>query len=73
MYIQLPINAGMREAWQQPWQAIRPAGQPGGAPASLKVPAVEAAARLGLGVFASGPLGEGSLLRDEKLVRPFRA
>lgn len=67
-YVQLPINAGMREGWEQPWQAIRPEGQPAGAAASLKLPAVEAAARLGLGVFASGPLGEGSLLEDKKLL-----
>ena len=66
--MQLPINAGMREGWEQPWQAIRPEGQPAGAAASLKLPAVEAAARLGLGVFASGPLGEGSLLEDKQLL-----
>ncbi len=67
-YIQLPINAGMREAWEPSWQSVRPAGAPPSDAASLKLPVTAAAAQLGLGVFASGSLGEGSLLRDRQLL-----
>ena len=67
-YIQLPINAAMREAWQPSWQSVRAPGASADEPASLKLAVTEAAAQLGLGVFASGPLGEGSLLSDRQLL-----
>lgn len=67
-YIQLPINAGMREAWEQPWQNIRPRGLPAGGAGTVQLPAVEAAVQLGVGVFASGSLGEGELLKDKLLL-----
>ncbi len=65
--MQLPINAGMREAWEERWQSVEADG--GGA---KQVSFMEAAARLGVGVFASGPLLEGALLQDDTLmVSPF--
>ncbi len=67
-YVQLPINAGMREAWEPSWQSVRPAGAPPSDAATLNLPVSAAAAQLGLGVFASGPLGEGSLLKDRQLL-----
>ncbi|CAL8464817.1 g4352 [Coccomyxa elongata] len=60
-YVQLPINARMREAWEQEWQAVEVDGQ------TQKKTFMEAAARLGVGVFASAPLLEGELLKDEAL------
>ncbi|CAD7696553.1 unnamed protein product [Ostreobium quekettii] len=54
-YIQLPISLTMDEAWSQSWQTVN------GRSASL----MEAAAELGVGVFASGPLQEGDLLKAE--------
>lgn len=59
-YIQLPINAGMLEAVRRPWQVVH---DDSGRTRSLTL--LEAAAELGVGVFASGPLGEGGLLTDE--------
>lgn len=60
-YVQLPINARMREAWEQEWQAVEVDGE------TQKKTFMEAAARLGVGVFASAPLLEGELLKDEAL------
>lgn len=61
-YVQLPINVAMREAWVQKWQTVEL--EEGG---SRNMTFVEAAARLGVGVFASGPLLEGTLLKDAAL------
>ena len=64
-YIQLPINAGMLEAVLEPWQVI--ATEAGSRSMSL----LKAASELGVGVFASGPLGEGSLLQNKRVqVKP---
>lgn len=64
-YVQLPINAGMREAWEEPWQMVELDG------GRDQLCLMAAAARLGVGVFASGPLLEGTLLKDDALmVRP---
>lgn len=60
-YVQLPINARMREAWEDRWQTVDVDGV--ATPKTL----MEAAARLGVGVFASAPLQEGSLLKDTAL------
>ncbi len=60
-YVQLPINARMREAWEQEWQAVDVDGK------TQKKTFMAAAARLGVGVFASAPLLEGELLKDEAL------
>lgn len=57
-YIQLPVNAGMLEAVTGSWQPLE---------LGRSVTLLEAAAELGVGVFASGPLGEGSLLGDPGL------
>ena len=60
-YVQLPINAGMLEAVTEPWQLIvTEAG-------TRKMTFVKAASELGVGVFASGPFGEGQLFRDSKI------
>ncbi|GAB4820952.1 hypothetical protein N2152v2_007998 [Parachlorella kessleri] len=59
-YVQLPVNAKMREAWTEPWQE-------GGAAAGGLVPLVQAAQQLGIGVFSSGPLLEAQLLRSTAL------
>jgi len=64
-YVQLPINVAMREAWQQPWQALAPRpAAPGAAGTPQWLPLTAAAARLGVGVMASGPLSEAALLKD---------
>lgn len=60
-YIQLPINAGMLEAVTEPWQVI--ATEAG----SRRMTLLKAASELGVGVFASGPLGEGGLLQNQKI------
>ncbi len=60
-YVQLPINAAMREAWEEKWQSVELDGE------TKQLSFMEAAARLGIGVFASGPLLEGSLLKDAVL------
>ena len=57
-YIQLPINAGMLEAAQRPWQPVTSGDE------TRQYTVLQAAAELGVGVFASGPLGEGRLLTD---------
>lgn len=63
-YIQLPINAVMREAWQSKWQPL-PGSRPDGTETMGST--MEAAGRLQLGVFASGPLQEASLLQHAAL------
>lgn len=60
-YVQLPINARMREAWEARWQTVDVDG------VATQKTFMEAAARLGVGVFASAPLQEGSLLKDAAL------
>lgn len=63
--MQLPINAAMREAWEEKWQTVELDGE------TKQLSFMEAAARLGVGVFASGPLLEGTLLKDAALqVKP---
>lgn len=52
-FIQLPVSATMPEAWREKWQTV------GGKAVTL----MEAAEQLGVGVFTSGPLGEGELVR----------
>ena len=49
---------GMRKAWKGTWQTME------------QLWFREAAARLGVGVFASGPLLEGTLLNDAALQVP---
>eukprot|EP01023_Acetabularia_acetabulum_P009371 TRINITY_DN14197_c0_g1_i1.p1 TRINITY_DN14197_c0_g1~~TRINITY_DN14197_c0_g1_i1.p1 ORF type:complete len:369 (-),score=55.37 TRINITY_DN14197_c0_g1_i1:334-1440(-) len=58
-YIQIPINFGMPEAWKERWQIT--ANQTYSS--SLWVAAMN-----NVGVFGSGPLGEASLLKDEKTI-----
>jgi hypothetical protein len=60
-YVQLPINAQMREAWERSWQKVDVEGS------AQNKTFMEAAARLGVGVFASAPLLEGKLLQDSQL------
>ena len=62
-YVQLPINAGMPEAWRDAWQAMPVEEGQSAQLGSL----LEVAGRLGVGVFASGPLQEGNLLLDKTL------
>ena len=52
----------MREAWEEKWQTVEFDG------VTKQMTFMEAAARLGVGVFASGPLLEGTLLEDPKLM-----
>ncbi|KAK9862643.1 hypothetical protein WJX84_010934 [Apatococcus fuscideae] len=73
-YVQLPINAAMPEAWRERWQSMptRTLHDDGRLDVATAVETVmgslmEAAARLGVGVFASGPLQEGQLLGDRHL------
>ena len=73
-YVQLPINAAMPEAWKEKWQsmpapALRDDGRLDAATPEGTVMGslMEAAARLGVGIFASGPLQEGQLLGDRHL------
>jgi hypothetical protein len=59
----------MREAWERNWQAVRAApsdtvSEPGRRP---EITLLRAAAKLGVGVFASGPLQEGQLLQEPHL------
>ena len=65
-FIQLPVNLGMPEAWQgggHSWPDLASqTGQPGNGSV------LQAAARLGVGVFGSAPLQEGQLLGNAKLV-----
>ena len=60
-YVQLPINAGMTEAWEQRWQTVKTEDT------VRQLSFMQAAARLGVGVFASAALQEGSLLQDSAL------
>ena len=60
-YVQLPINAGMTEAWEQPYQSVEVDG------IAKQLTFMQAAARLGVGVFASAALREGALLQDKSL------
>lgn len=55
----------MLEAVDKPWQTLRSGSE------TKSVTLLEAAAQLGVGVFASGPLGEGSLLSNENLTVSF--
>jgi hypothetical protein len=60
-YIQLPINLGMPEAWSESYQTVD--GRTDGR-ATENLSLLRAAGRLGVGVFASGPLGEGKAMDD---------
>ena len=60
-YVQLPINAGMTEAWEQRWQTVKTEDT------VRQLTFMQAAARLGVGVFASAALREGTLLLDSVL------
>lgn len=60
-YVQLPINAGMLEAVTKPWQVI--ATEAG----TRRMTFMKAASELGVGVFASGPFGEGQVFRDSRI------
>ena len=60
-YVQLPINAGMTEAWEQRWQTVKTEDS------VRQLSFMQAAARLGVGVFASAALQEGTLLLDSAL------
>lgn len=66
-YVQLPINVAMREAWREPWQLLEQHGQPPDSDPQM-LPLTAVAARLGVGVFASGPLSEAGVLRDSGLM-----
>jgi hypothetical protein len=61
-YIQLPINLGMPEAWSESYQTVD--GRTDGR-ATENVSLLRAAGRLGVGVFASGPLAEGKAMADQ--------
>lgn len=69
-YVQLPINVHMREAWQQPWQPLRAESA---SSTTRMVPFTTAAAKLGVGVMASGSLGEGRVLTDPTALDQLRA
>lgn len=53
-FIQLPVNVQMTEFWHKPWQRVQ----------GVNMTVSEAAQRLGIGVFASSPLGEGALVKE---------
>eukprot|EP01025_Chloroclados_australasicus_P034166 TRINITY_DN3499_c0_g1_i3.p1 TRINITY_DN3499_c0_g1~~TRINITY_DN3499_c0_g1_i3.p1 ORF type:complete len:344 (+),score=27.12 TRINITY_DN3499_c0_g1_i3:638-1669(+) len=57
-YIQVPINIGMPEAWKERWQIM--ANQ-------TYSNLLWVAAQNNVGVFTSGPLGEGSLIKDQTI------
>lgn len=65
-YVQLPINAGMPEAWKEAWQPL-PARAGDREQEQLFGSLLEAASHLGVGVFASGPLQEGKLIQESNL------
>ena len=65
-FIQVPVNVGMPEAWQGSGHTWSELATPGGTPGNGSV--LQAAARLGVGVFGSAPLHEGQLLRNSQLV-----
>ncbi|KAG2500333.1 hypothetical protein HYH03_001909 [Edaphochlamys debaryana] len=54
--IQLPVNADMVEAWSEPWQSVN----------NESMTLLQAAEKLGVKVFTSGPLGEGDLVSQAK-------
>ena len=60
-YVQLPINAGMTEAWEHRYQVVEVDGT------AKQLTFMQAAAQLGVGVFASAALREGALLQDTSL------
>ena len=60
--MQLPINAEMPEAWKDAWQML-----PQRDGVEKLGTLLEAAGHLGVGVFASGPLHEGDLLRNSNI------
>ena len=60
-YVQLPINPGMTEAWEQRWQTVKTEDS------VRQLTFMQAAARLGVGAFASAALKEGTLLLDSVL------
>lgn len=65
-YVQLPINAGMTEAWEQRYQVVEVDGT------AKPLTFMQAAAQMGVGVFASAALREGALLQDTSLeVQPY--
>ncbi len=73
-YVQLPVNAAMPEAWKEAWQQMPNQAQPGEDrqdETTSHTPAMDTlinvAARLGVGVFSSGPLQEGELLGNRHL------
>ncbi|GMH42510.1 hypothetical protein BSKO_10429 [Bryopsis sp. KO-2023] len=53
-YIQLPVNLKMPEAWLEKWQVVK----------GEELCTLEAAALLGVGSFASGPLMEANLVNN---------
>jgi len=63
--IMLPVNTGMREALIDKWQTVGNGKE--------HVTLLEAAKKLGIAVFCSGPLGEGDLLQNEALLRELDA
>ncbi|PSC72677.1 Aldo keto reductase [Micractinium conductrix] len=70
-YIQLPVSAGMPEAWSQTWQMVERSGS--GGVAAERVTLLQAAQQLGLGVFGSGPLLQGKLVARHSLARAVEA
>ncbi|KAL4534585.1 hypothetical protein Ndes2437A_g05357 [Nannochloris sp. 'desiccata'] len=59
--IMLPVNTGMREAFLEKWQTVENGKE--------NVTLLEAAKKLGVAVFCSGPLAESRLLQDEVLLK----
>jgi hypothetical protein len=62
----------MRQGWQELWQPFEQQGQPTSSEPQM-LPLTAVAARLGIGVFASGPLSEAGLLQDSSLMVGFYA
>jgi aryl-alcohol dehydrogenase-like predicted oxidoreductase len=62
--IMLPVNTGMREAFEHKWQSVG---------SDKEKTLLEAAKRLKIAVFCSGPLAESSLLQDEALIKELDA
>ena len=52
----------MMEAAQRPWQPVTSGDE------TRQYTVLQAAAELGVGVFASGPLGESTLLTDSSVL-----
>jgi aryl-alcohol dehydrogenase-like predicted oxidoreductase len=63
--IMLPVNTGMREAFTEKWQTVENGKE--------NVTLLEAAKKLGVAVFCSGPLAEGRLLEDEATLKELNA